>query len=297
MSSIAAKIRQLAQELHIRELQTRGSWSQAHIILREYIDELLKYGVSINSEEVQKTAHKLAQIMDKSNHVSAKLLRGIDRGVEFLDFFTSKGAADEEKKEGTIFTPTLETGEALEQIASQNKRIDAMVNRVRILPKLISGERVLRTRLQYDATYPVLTRKERYRNRVFLNQFNWVQDGIGGVGHQQPLPFELGLPSGNHLDYRNKIHTAIRYSGDLFDGGVYVRKRVFPTRKLQEIYRPSLIRKTAIWQRRMNQYVDAAGPGETFIMKETNDLMPPEVARKSLKNRLYFQTMVDGKWT
>ena len=294
MSSAISRLRQLAAELH----QEGVVWSTAKLILQDYTQELLKYGNAVGSTEILSSVENLNKLITRSRRLTGKLLSGVDRGLEFVDYFTSKGSQDEEKKTGgLLFADTLADPSSLEQIALSNAKIDATVQRQRLLPKVITGERVLRTRLEYDNLYPTLTGRERVRNRMFMNQFSWVEDGIGGVGHQQPLPFEFGLPSRSHLDYRNKFSQALRYAGDLCNGGVYVRKHVYPTEQLQRIFQPSLIRKTAIWQRRMNQFVDAAGPGDEFIMKETNDLMPPEVARRSLKNRLYFQTLVDGKWT
>lgn len=293
MQRLAAKIHELYSELQ----NTETSWSSYRIALSEYLADLRQYGKQIKSSDIMRAADFLNQILEKSHNITPELMKAINQGIQLVDYFMTH-PTEEEKKEAVLRAGVIPEQQSLEaSIQAGNARIESMVQRQQFLPKVITGERVLRTRLTYDNIYPMLTRQERKNNHMFMNQFSWVQDGVGGVGHQQPLPFQFGLPSDNKLDYRNKHSQALRFSGKLFDSGAYVRKKVFPTQALLDVYHASTIRETPIYQKRMSQYVTATGPGQAYLMKSTNDLAPPAVLRRALYNRLYFQTLVDGKWT
>lgn len=195
-------------------------------------------------------------------------------------------------------TQVLSQLSGIEQIERQNLGIDRSIERQRVLPKVVSGERILRTRLTYDdGIQTILSRRERRNNQIFLAKFHWPLDGQGGVGNQQPLPFEVGLPADNSLLDLQRNTDALRYGGATFDTGAFVKKDVYPSERMNELYHVSLIRKTPIDQAWIPKNVSAVGPGGNFIWKRTNDLNPPFINRESLDNRLLFQTFVDGKWT
>lgn len=194
--------------------------------------------------------------------------------------------------------PVATNFEGLDQILLENQRIDRTIERQRLLPQVITGERVLRSRLTYDdGIQVILSRRERRDNQIFLARFNAPLDGQGGVGNQQPLPFEVYIPADNSLLDLQRNTDRLRYDGATFDSGAYVRKCIYPSQKLLDLFHVDMIRATPISQAWIPKNVSAAGPGSPFIWKRTNDVAPPFVQRASLDNRLLFQTFVDGKWT
>lgn len=186
----------------------------------------------------------------------------------------------------------------INQLKQENIRIDRTVERTRLLPQVITGERVLRSRLTYDDGISlILSRRERRNNQVFLAKYNTPLDGVGGVGNQQPLPFEVNIPADNSLLDLQRNTDTLRYGGATYDSGAFVKKCIYPSRKMLTLYEADMIRETPISQAWIPLNVSAVGPGGRFIFKRTNDVDPPFVKRASLDNRLLFQTFVDGKWT
>jgi len=310
-----------------REYFAAGGWTSKKHIAEQYITQLeelyrinplkrFKKLVDLMEKYVgkdpEKARAKLDTYISKAEEFAHKLAKtpggnepGVQEGEEEMERKTNRGTSEMGGSQtygdqGRAFqtAPVIQSEEALEQIQAMNDRIAGMVHRERLLPRTITGERVLRSRLVYDDGISLIpTRGMKIRNATFMAKFSWPLDGIGNLGNQQPLPFEVGLPADNSLITAWRKNNDIRYNGEMFDSGAYVRKHMPPSQELLDIYHTSMIRRIPIEQERMNIHVDAARPAENFIMKRTNDLAPPEVQRRSLDNRLYFQTLVDGKWT
>lgn len=291
-------MQRLVSELVSRyRLLQKLPWAKSSAILDKYILDLASYGQATQNQAIIDAAARLGQAKTTATDYTAGFRARLNYAEQLLT--NAASLHDTGTKAARVVTSGVLTDpEALQQIADMNSRIDATVKKERRLPKIITGERVLRTRLIYDnGGQTMLTAPERISNKINLAQFSWVADGVGGVGHQQNLPFEFGGPSGNRLDYRNKRSQELQYSGDHFDSGAYVRVKTVPTQRLLDKYRVSLIHAVPREQQWMNARVTAAGPGAEFQMRSTPALAPPAVLRRSPDQRLYYQTLVDGKYT
>lgn len=259
------------------------------------VQELHQLASTLSNPEFDQLANQIQSLLGAAEDQALPRITTLLRQASSLLHSQLTTGSDERKVQEV---QALATNEGLEQIGAENARIDRSVQRQRMLPQIITGERVLRTRLEYDdGIRTILTRRERRNNVTFMAKFNNPLDGIGGVGNQQPLPFEVAIPADNTLLDATRHNDDIRFSGPLFDSGAYVRKKTFPSQRLLDAYHVSMIRKTPVSQAWIPKNVSAVPPGGKFVFKRTNDLAPPSVLRASPDNRLLFQTFVDGKWT
>lgn len=196
---------------------------------------------------------------------------------------------------GNITTQSTQaTG--LGQIEKENSKIEADLQRIRVTPAVVTGVRNLKEQIYYDDGITTRTSYEKMRNRIYFSKFLSVADSPGGLGNQQPLPFEIGLPPNNPIITGYRKNQELRYSGDLYDSGAYLRPARVTPKEVLDRYKVAVIRANPIRQEMQSIKMTPAGPGERFHMQPTADLMPPRQYRQAPQNRLQFQVKADGNY-
>jgi hypothetical protein len=203
---------------------------------------------------------------------------------------------------GTILNPgILEKpviiDNATKALVEQNEAVARSQERIDIKPQIITGEKILRTFAVRDTGFSVIPTNDQVKQKqIWMAKFQRVAPGVGGLGNNNDtIAGQVDKPINNSIITAQRHNEQLRYSGNMFDGGCYVRPKHMPTESLMGKLRASLINSTPTYQNFIpSAAVGYTKPGKQIKMDNncSNRFVTPTYYRNH--NPLIFTQLVDG---
>jgi hypothetical protein len=156
------------------------------------------------------------------------------------------------------------------------------------------GERAMRPmifREEGDTVEP--STDERKQNLLWLENFNWIDEGHGN-GNQQRVPWEFGGGlSKNTLFNAQQRNEIVKYSGNLYVGPQHIRKKKEMSDRTKFMMTQTMTPTTQNRQRFIRNGALPAGLGRPIKMYRNNELVP-FARRYEKETRLVHPDVVDN---
>ncbi len=125
----------------------------------------------------------------------------------------------------------------VDQIAEQDRWLEREVDKVRILPKQVTGQRILSDQIKRDDGVGVVpNQSEKDYQMQWLKHFREIQPHWGGDQYL-PVPGEFNQETMRILNFAIQNNQGkLRFGGNLYDGGVYIPKVKVPNRAFHKKY-------------------------------------------------------------
>jgi hypothetical protein len=230
------------------------------------------------------------------------------------------GAAEEEVKEGEgKLVPVaggggvVSTPVDLDELKKQRERVgqfrrsdlgdqkkgDPPLNTMAMTDaKPIVGERNMRPLLFREEGDTVeLTQKQENENRIFYENFTWVDSGFGNSNIQRiPGSYYAGKDSANNRLYDAQIkNEKLKYTGRLFNGSQQYRKKYDISQQTRNLIRIPMFSTVQNHQEFIRDSSLEAGAGRPHQMARDDVSWIPRKNVNSKVGRLYYPDLVDGK--